>query len=86
MATYYETKFGIQRLTPDEESLLADAKRKYKVECPKCGHRVSFYHFELVTKKICCYCGIYVFKDKKEEFNYRVREAIRFENTIKWSW
>ena len=43
----------------------------YKVKC-KCGKKVVV----LNDKKICSHCGNYVFKNKEEEFKYRVKEKI----------
>lgn len=40
------------------------------IKCPYCGHSL---HFAKVEKKICTWCGNYVFKDKKAEFEYRIK-------------
>ena len=43
----------------------------YKRTC-KCGHVV------VVTedKKLCTHCGNYVFRNKEEEFKYRMKEKL----------
>lgn len=69
------------KLNYKDESTLANEKRKMKVECPNCRHLINFYAFEKTDKKLCTYCKIYVFKNKKDEFDYRLREAIKSENT-----
>lgn len=40
-----------------------------------CGHRVTIYHPK--EKEICTYCGSYVFKNKKVEFKYRMKEKLK---------
>ena len=45
---------------------------KLKVKC-KCGHSQTVFK----DKKICDWCGELVFKDKQEEFKYKVLEKLR---------
>lgn len=71
------TKYGFQKLTFKEDSVLANEKRKMKVECPTCRHLINFYAFEHVDKKLCKYCNTYVFKDKKDEFNYKMKQKMK---------
>lgn len=40
------------------------------IKCPKCGHGVHFFRVE---KTVCKWCGNYVFKDKKSEFEYKFK-------------
>lgn len=70
-------KYGRQRLTIQEDSVLANEKRKMKVECPNCRHLINFYAFEHVDKKLCDYCHLYVFKNKKDEYDYRMKQLLR---------
>lgn len=44
---------------------------KYAIKCPRCLHSI------LTTreKALCNWCGIYVYKDKKEEFKDNLRKA-----------
>ena len=70
-------RYGIQRLTFKEDSDLANEKRKMKIECPRCRHLINFYAFEKVEKKLCSYCKVYVFKDKKQEFEYRMKQKMK---------
>ena len=41
----------------------------------KCVHRVIIPNG--VNKQICDWCNNYVFKNKKEEFKYRLKEEMR---------
>jgi ribosomal protein S27E len=44
-----------------------------KVKC-KCGHVISFYS---TTPYITCsHCGNLVFRNKKEEYNYKVKRRL----------
>lgn len=45
-----------------------------KIVC-ECGHRVVIPPH--VDKIVCSWCGNYVFKDKKAEFEYRMNEEMR---------
>lgn len=71
------TKLGCQKLTIQEDSVLANEKRKMKIECPYCRHLINFYAFEHVDKKLCRYCRKYVFKDKEAEFKYKMKQKMK---------
>jgi len=43
----------------------------------KCGHSVVIYPFEHKSKKICKWCGEYVYVNKKEEFKDRMRGKLK---------
>ena len=47
---------------------------KVKYRC-KCGHRMVIP--PKLDKVVCDWCGKYVFKDKKKEFEYRLREKMK---------
>lgn len=56
-------------LTVKEYERMADEYDKVKYKC-KCGRRsVIPYNVE---KVVCSWCGNYVFKNKKDEFKYRL--------------
>lgn len=61
-------------LTIKEFKKMTDEYEKVKYIC-KCGHRVVIPKW--VDKQLCDWCGRYVFKDKKVEFKYRVKERIK---------
>ena len=44
---------------------------KHAIKCPRCLHSI------LTTreKALCNWCGIYVYKDKKEEFKDNLRKV-----------
>ena len=53
-----------------------DIITKNRIKC-KCGHSVVLP--PELNKIICNWCGNYVFKSKKDEFEYRMKEAMRRE-------
>lgn len=61
-------------LTNEEFKKLTNAEDKVKYTC-KCGRRVIISSQK--DKEICSWCGNYVFKNKKDEFKYRVKERIK---------
>lgn len=44
----------------------------------KCGHRINFP--PNMDKIVCSWCGNYVFRDKKTEFEYRINQEMRRNN------
>ena len=60
-------------LTMKEFNRMTNEYDKVKYKC-KCGHNVIIPKW--VDKNICSWCGNYVFKDKKTEFEYRMQEKI----------
>ena len=50
------------------------ALEEVKVRC-KCGHRVIIPYW--VDKQLCNWCKSYVFRDKKIEFEYRMKEKVK---------
>ena len=61
-------------LTVKEFNRQTDMYDKAKFRC-KCGHRVIIPKW--VEKQICDWCGNYVFRDKKKEFEYRLKEKLK---------
>ena len=43
------------------------------IKC-KCGHSIAMKPG--LNKQICHWCGMYVFRTEKDEFNYRMREKL----------
>ena len=47
----------------------------------RCSQKCSCGHSVMITgknsKTVCNWCGKYVFKNKKEEFEYRMREKLK---------
>ena len=61
-------------LTIKEYEKMTDEYDKVKYEC-RCGHRVVIPKW--VDKQICKWCNNYVFKNKEDEFKYRLQEKMR---------
>lgn len=57
---------------------LMKERTKYRVYC-KCGHSMVFYPIENKDKKICSWCGNYVYKDNKTEFINRLNRLLKIE-------
>ena len=61
-------------LTVKEDITMMREYDKVKYKC-KCGHSVIIPVW--VDKNVCDWCGNYVFRDKKKEFEYRVKEKMK---------
>ena len=59
-----------------QEDKLAEVKRSMKIFCPHCGRRIHFYAYEKADRQLCDWCGNYVFKDAKSEYDYRMKELL----------
>ena len=53
----------------ERDEKLWEEESKYKHKC-KCGHTVTIYPFERRERKICSYCGYYVYADKRKQDRY----------------
>ena len=60
--------------TDKEFERMSNELNKVKVKC-RCGARIVVPM--QVDKGLCYRCKNYVFRDKKEEFKYRMREKLR---------
>lgn len=56
-------------------------RTKYKIYC-KCGHSMIFYPIEKKDRKLCEWCGHYVYKDKRIEFKYRLNKLLKIEGAL----
>ena len=66
-------KKGISRTQLEKDIKKGIEITKNSSKCSNCGHSM------LIGRKgkvICSWCGHYIFKDKKEEFEYRLRGLI----------
>lgn len=52
-----------------KDKVRLDFYTKNSVKCKHCGHTVFLGKLKF---KICSWCGYYVFKNKKIEFNFRL--------------
>ena len=56
-----------------DQKKLDDEMVNFKVKC-QCGHTNTL---TFCDKKICSYCGKYVFKTPQIEFEYRLKEKMK---------
>lgn len=63
-----------EKLTIQQMQKLQDELNNYTYTCD-CGHRVVILPQK--DKVICNWCKHYVFKNKQDEFKYRINEKIR---------
>ncbi len=52
-----------------------DVRSKYRIYC-KCGHSMVFFPYEKETRKLCTYCGHFVYKNKEEEFYTKMKQEL----------
>lgn len=57
---------------------LMEERTKYRVYC-KCGHSIVFFPVEHKDKKLCSWCGYYVYRNKKVEFIDRLNSLLKIE-------
>ncbi len=57
---------------------LMEERTKYRVYC-KCGHSIVFFPVEHKDKKLCSWCGNYVYRNKKIEFINRLNRLLKIE-------
>ena len=68
------------QMTKHEWSLFNSQKKidqiysQYKIYCKRCGHSIAMPY--RVNKCLCEWCGKYVFRTKKDEFIYRLKERM----------
>lgn len=70
MRIFYDGKM----LTDKEYKRQTEELDKVKYRC-SCGHRVVIP--DKANKQLCSWCHKYVFKDKKDEFEYRLKEKMK---------
>lgn len=58
-----------------EDEKLASMSQKYKYQC-SCGHRVLIYPFEHIERKLCDWCGYYVYTDAKKQKQYDFKKEM----------
>ena len=62
----------IKKLEKDKSRIQMYANNTYKC---KCGHSVTIR--PVSEKALCRWCGKWVFKNKQDEFKFRMKEKIR---------
>jgi len=58
----------------ERDKKLSAACHKVKYYCKNCGHSVIIIN--KVKKNLCDWCGHYVFKNDRDEFEYRLKEKL----------
>ena len=61
----------------DNTSKLQDALDDYRVKC-KCGHKTVIPVW--LDKRICWWCGFWVYRNKKVEFKEKMQQKIKEVN------
>lgn len=61
-------------MTNKEIEKYTEEMTKFKYKC-KCGHSVTIPDW--VDKQLCKWCNNYVFKNKKDEDLYRIKEKLK---------
>ena len=61
--------------TYKEEQNLLSLKTRYAIRC-SCGKTTTIYPFENRNKKICKWCGHYVYMKKEEQFKETLKRLI----------
>lgn len=54
---------------------MVEERTKFRIYCD-CGHSMVLFPFEHRNKKICSYCGKYVYKNEKEKFKEKLGAKI----------
>lgn len=62
-------------LSEKEFSRMSNELDKVKYKCSYCGRRAIIP--KCIDKVVCDWCGHYVFKNKKDEDIYRIREKMK---------
>ena len=62
-------------MTNKEIEKYHDEVQKAFISCPNCGHKVIIRKKE--DKVLCSWCKNYVFKDKKSEFKYKIKQQMK---------
>lgn len=55
---------------------IENERHKWRYIC-NCGHVIHIYPFERITRKLCSFCGKYVYINKQEEFKAKIKEKMR---------
>lgn len=55
---------------------LIEERARFRVYC-KCGHGTLFFPFEHKDKKVCSWCGYYIYKDKQAEFSDKLKKEFK---------
>lgn len=65
-----------RRFRDSDAGKLQEERDKYKYKC-SCGHTVYILPFEHRKKKVCSWCGYYVYTSKEAEFKDRMKQRLK---------
>lgn len=68
------------RYSKKEDDRMFEEYSKYKIKCKHCGHSTTMPIF--LDKKICSWCGNYIFRTKEIEFKHKLNQAINKEKRL----
>ena len=57
-----------------DDTKIMNSITNFKTKCKHCGHSITMPNAE---RTICSYCGYWVYRNKKIEFKYRMKEMLR---------
>lgn len=57
-----------------EDQLKVNCYKANQYECKNCGHKQLVPKF--MEKNLCDWCGVYVFREEKDEFKFRLKERL----------
>lgn len=66
-------KNGISRKQLKEDIKKGIYYAENSIKCANCGHSMLLGR---KNKRVCTWCYHYIFKDKKQEFEYRLKEQL----------
>lgn len=66
----------VEKRTYKEDQKISDSIARCKCECDHCGHKEIMVH---VDRKICSWCGHWVYRDAKAKFKYKIKEMMKNE-------
>lgn len=54
-------------------------KERFDIVCKRCGYtnRLIYSEKKMQEKRICKHCGYYVFRNKKDEFEFRLGNLLK---------
>lgn len=57
-----------------DDTKFFNERAKSKIKC-RCGHILTIPSF--INKKLCSCCGLYVYRESKEQFKYTLPKLIK---------
>lgn len=65
-------------ITKKEDTIYFKKRSVFKITCSYCGHTT----YDMIEdREICSWCNHWIYKNKKVEFRYKLKEAILHAKT-----